>query len=240
MGRPCHAYASHERPRRSSRRARTRERRHRLAEARRSLPPACRHPPCDRIGDVRMMRVAGVARSTRRERDRRMADDRRRDADTALGDRPRRLRQQPRTAPRPLREPGHGPHPAGLQGRWQEQLARRRRGPNVPCRGLTPGLATPHPGSSPNREWMISRTRPITHSGNGNRGTATRQRHPRAGEAPTAPGYQTGTSVCARPHPRRRARLRIARNHWRSIAPQCPRRHAVAGSHPGGRGFESP
>ncbi len=131
------------------------------------------------------MRVAGVARSTRRERDRRMADDRRRDADTALGDRPRRLRQQPRTAPRPLREPGHGPHPAGLQGRWQEQLARRRRGPNVPCRGLTPDLATPHPGPSPNREWMISRTRPITHSGNGNRGTATPRMHPHRTWSPT-------------------------------------------------------
>ena len=52
-------------------------------------------------------------------------------------------------------------------------------------------------------------------------------------------GYQTGTSVPARPHPRRRARPRITRDYWRSIAPQRLRRPAGPGSHPGGRRFES-
>jgi hypothetical protein len=89
------------------------------------------------------------------------------------GSPPDDLRQQPSPAARSLRARRPGPRPAGLQGRLQQQLARRRRGSSVPCRGRTPDSATPHPGPSPNREWMISRTGSITHSGKEHRGTAS-------------------------------------------------------------------
>jgi len=118
---------------------------------------------------------------------------------------------QSRAAARPPREPGQGPHPAGPQGRWQQQLARRRQGSSVPCRGLTPALATPHPGPSPNREWMISRDRPITHSGRGSRGRATSTTTPAQGfrgATPRVPNGYISTRAAAPSRP--------------SSTPNCP------------------
>ena len=81
------------------------------------------------------------------------------------------------------------------------QFARRRGGPTVPCRGLTPDLATPHPGPSPNRESMLSGTRPITHSGMKTEERRLPDRTYDPCQEERQRGYQTGTSVPAGWHP---------------------------------------